>query len=50
MRSREYFGTEVLLIFLEELCWGKAMMANTKPQKGKKEENERLRGVEDQAY
>ena len=31
-----------------ELCWGKAMVAYTKPQQLKKEESERLRGEEDQ--
>ena len=30
--------------FFRELCWGKAMVAHTKPQKRKKEESERLRG------
>ena len=33
---------------LSELCWGKAMVAYTKPQQGKKEESERLRGERDQ--
>ena len=27
-----------------KLCWGKAMVAYTKPQQRKKEESERLRG------
>ena len=30
--------------FFSELCWGKAMVAYTVPQKWKKEESERLRG------
>ena len=34
--------------FLGELCWGKAMVAYTKPQQRKKEENEGLRGERDQ--
>ena len=29
---------------LNELCWGKAMVVYTKPQKRKKEEGKRLRG------
>ena len=31
------------VVGLSELCWGKAMVAYTKPQQGKKEESERLR-------
>ena len=34
-------------LFLE-ICWGKVMVAYTKPQQGKKEESERLRGEVDQ--
>ena len=30
--------------FSNELCWGKALVAYTKPQKLKKEESERVRG------
>ena len=30
--------------FIELVCWGKAMLAYTKPQQRKKEESERLRG------
>ena len=30
--------------FFSELCWGKAMVAYTKPQQWKKEERRRLRG------
>ena len=33
---------------LSKLCSGKATVAHTKPQNGKKEENERLRGERDQ--
>ena len=33
--------------FFGELCWGKAMVAYTKPQQWKKEESERLRGERD---
>ena len=29
-------------LFFSELCWGKAMVAYTKPQQRKKEESERL--------
>ena len=36
-----------LVIFFSELCWEKAMVAYTKPQQWKKEENERLRGEGD---
>ena len=32
------------IIFFSELCWGKAMVAYTKPQQCKKAESERLRG------
>ena len=35
-------------IFFSDLCWGKAMVAYTKPQQRKKEETERLRGERDQ--
>ena len=35
-------------LFFSELCWGKAMVAYTMPQKRKKEESERLRGERDQ--
>ena len=31
-----------------ELCWGKSVVAYTKPQQRKKEESERLRGERDQ--
>ena len=34
--------------FFSELCWGKAMVAYTKPQQRKKEESEQLRGKGDQ--
>ena len=37
-----------LIFFSNELCWGKAMVAYTKLQQGKKEESERLRGERDQ--
>ena len=30
--------------FSNELCWGKALVAYTKPQQLKKEESERVRG------
>ena len=33
---------------MSELCWGKAMVAYTKPQQGKKEESEMPRGDVDQ--
>ena len=36
------------VVRLSELCWGKAMVAYTKPQQRKKEEIERLRGERDQ--
>ena len=36
------------LFSFSELCWGKAMVANTMPQQRKKEESERLRGERDQ--
>ena len=35
------------MIFFSELCWGKAVVAYTKPQQRKKEESEKLRGVRD---
>ena len=38
----------VIIIFFIELCWGKAMVAYTKPQQRKKEESEQLRGERDQ--
>ena len=38
----------VVVVFLSELCWGRAMVAYTKPQQRKKEESERLRGERDQ--
>ena len=34
----------VLFFFLSEFCWGKVIVAYTKPQQRKKEESERLRG------
>ena len=34
--------------FFSGLCWGKAMVAYTKPQQRKKEGSERLRGERDQ--
>ena len=34
--------------FFSELCWGKIMVAYTKPQQRKKEESESLRGERDQ--
>ena len=34
------------VIELSELCWGKAMVAYTKPQQWRKENSERLRGEE----
>ena len=37
-----------LLLFFSDLCWGKAMVAYTKPQQRKKEESEKLRGERDQ--
>ena len=44
------FGTEdqCIAAFFSGLCWGKAMVAYTKPQQRKKEENERLRVERDQ--
>ena len=36
------------VVGLSELCWGKAMVAYTKPQKRKKKVSERLRGAGDQ--
>ena len=41
-------GSFSVLIFFSELCWGKTMVAYTKPQQWKKEESERLRGERDQ--
>ena len=38
----------VKIFFCNELCWGKAMVAYTKPQQRKKEECEMLRGERDQ--
>ena len=35
-------------LFFSELCWGKAVVAYTKPEQRKKEESERLRGERDQ--
>ena len=35
------------VVGLGELCWGKAMVAYTKPQHRKKEESEQLRGERD---
>ena len=35
------------LFLFSEWCWGKAMVAYTKPQQWKKEESERLRGEGD---
>ena len=35
-------------IILSDLCWGKATVAYTKPQKRKKEESKKLRGERDQ--
>ena len=32
------------VVGLSELCWGKAVVAYTKPQQRKKEESEQLRG------
>ena len=32
---------------LSKLCWGKAMVAYTKPQQRKKEESKKLRGKRD---
>ena len=32
-----------LFQFFSEICWGKAMLAYTKPEQRKKEESERLR-------
>ena len=34
----------IALFFFSELCWGKAVVAYTMPQKRKKEDSERLRG------
>ena len=36
------------LFFCRGLCWGKAMVACTKPQQWKKEDSEKLRGARDQ--
>ena len=41
-------GSTWNLFFISELCWGKAMVAYTKPQQRKKEESERLTGESDQ--
>ena len=41
-------STRILFFFFSELCWGKAMVAYTKPQQWKKEESERIRGEKDQ--
>ena len=38
----------IVILFVSELCKGKAMVAHTKPQQGKKEESERLRRERDQ--
>ena len=37
-----------LFVLSSELSWGKAVVAYTKPQQGKKEESEQLRGEGDQ--
>ena len=37
-------GDKVITYLFSELCWGKAIVADTKPQKWKKEESEWLRG------
>ena len=36
------------VLFFSELCWGKAMVAYTKPQQRKIEESEWLKGERDQ--
>ena len=46
--SYSYLYSLVKFFFFSELCWGKAMVAYTKPQQRKKEESERLRGERDQ--
>ena len=48
-RSRNFFFfflffSFFFFFFIELVCWGKAMLAYTKPQQRKKEESERLRG------
>ena len=40
--------SENFMLFFSELCYGKTMVAYTKPQQWKREENERLRGEGDQ--
>ena len=42
------YSEGLIMDFFSELCWGKAMVAYTKPQQRKKEESERLRGERDQ--
>ena len=41
-------GETQRLSFFCDLCWGKAMVAYTKPQQWEKEESQRLRGERDQ--
>ena len=45
------YTNDYYFISFSELCWGKAMVAYTKPRRWKKEESERLRGERlDQVY
>ena len=48
MARRAHEGSSLPLSSFSESCWGKAMVAYTKPQQWKKEESERLRGERDQ--
>ena len=38
-------GDVDVFLFFSELCWGKAMVAYTKPQQRKKEQSDRLGGL-----
>ena len=49
--EKEYIVTITLIFFLffhSELCWGKAVVAYTKPQQRRKKESKRLRREGDQ--
>ena len=44
MENTKCYVFSFIFNFFSGLCWGKAMVAYTKPQQRKKEESERLRG------
>ena len=45
--TQRFFSKVINSYFVSELCWGKAVVANTKLQQRKKEESKRLRGEGD---